>query len=446
MSSIAAFVIAGFYFITAVIIGFKEKRVITRTGGDSFTIIFVFLFINFLLPGIGIYLILGIFGPDLRTGTAFFDQVIFDLTFIDSLAVCLLLILFILGLYSTAASSKRFAQPNLNQWNIEMRGLATILILAGLLTVCTTFFLNLGENFLERYGNLILYRIQSPLIERTAFSANAFTLTQTLTLLSAGVSFIYLAKNRYIRFVICLILVLYGGFLMGSRRGLILPILIIYLCSVLWNRKLYMKTAIFLVPFFIAWISFGKEFTGSHAYNSQIDLQSSYSSYTTMLLRAFSDIGISLVESLAVFQNFSPSLPRLGIDHLLSVLRRLPDGMLGLDIDWPQRIVRTTTEVFTHKDDADLPPGLIGQSWLDLPVLGSFFWGLFIGLQCRLLNSWARNFRPSPAKIALMVLLSFIIALPLNTGSYDFTFSIDIIVLALLMLIVFGKYRSPKSA
>jgi hypothetical protein len=99
--------------------------------------------------------------------------------------------------------------------------------------------------------------------------------------------------------------------------------------------------------------------------------------------------------------------------------------------------VRKTTEVFASSADADIPPVLIGQSWLDFPVIGALLWGLFIGLQSRAFSHLSERLTQSPNKIALTVLASMIIALPINSGSLDFTFSTDIIILTLLLGLVF---------
>jgi hypothetical protein len=135
-------------------------------------------------------------------------------------------------------------------------------------------------------------------------------------------------------------------------------------------------------------------------------------------------------------QHFDVS-PRLGIDHLLSALRKIPDGMIGLNIDWPERIVRIATKTFATANDADIPPGLIGQSWLDLPIIGSLVWGLVIGFQSHFLDRWTARTANTPSKAIFTTLLTIVIALPINTGSYDFTFSVDIIFLVLLLTLFF---------
>jgi len=147
------------------------------------------------------------------------------------------------------------------------------------------------------------------------------------------------------------------------------------------------------------------------------------------LLRAFSEVGISNVESLGTVAFVDLKL-RFGVDHLLSAARRVPEGMFGLDFDFPERVVRYTTTVFAGPEEADIPPGFFGQMWLDFGVFGPPVWGVLFGLQMSIVQVFYRLLRASWQSSAVIALTVFVVALPLNTGSFDFTFSIDIIALA----------------
>lgn len=450
MTPAASFLLAFLYLVVAAAVANNEYHTIVKRGGDSFTIVLAFVFIYLLLPGIGIYCLLGIYGADLRTGNAFFDKVFERLDFVDSLTVCLLTALFILGLYLSARIRwVGYSLVSAPKKELLLRDVIVFFGVSALAFICGKFFMGLGENFLERYINLILFRNLDASVERTFFSANAFSLTQTLTWLAASIFFIYLVEKKYVTALGYFLLMLFAAFLMGSRRGFIFPLSIIYFGSVLLHADLHFRKLFLIVPVVFLWVGFGKELTGSVAYDlNTVAVLDGYKSAGSMMLRALSDIGISQIESLAVLQYFD-IFPRFGLDHLLSVLRRIPDGMIGLDIDWPERIVRITTKAFASENDADIPPGLIGQSWLDFPVAGALLWGLIIGVQCRLLNCWMSRFAHTPAKVIFVVLLALVIALPINTGSYDFTFSVDIIFLVLLIAVFFRggvTIRSSKSA
>lgn len=448
MAPTASFLIAALYLLVAAAIATNEYRNIAQRGGDSFTVVLAFVFIYLLLPGVGIYSLLGVYGADLRTGNIFFDKVFGRLDFVDSLMVCFLTFIFILGLYLSVGFRRTGrGSGGASKKELGLRGWGVFLGISALFFVCGKFFMDLGGDFIERYVNLILFRNLDSSSDRTFFSANAFSLTQTLTWLAAGIFFIYRAEKNHLIAALCFFVMLFSAFLMGSRRGLIFPVLIIYFSSILLRSELHFRKLLVFVPLVLLWVAFGKELTGSVAYSVEAEaVIGNYESPGSMMLRAFSDIGISQVQSLAVLQHFE-TFPRLGFDHLLSVLRRIPDGMVGLDIEWPERIVRITTEAFASKGDADIPPGLIGQSWLDFPVLGAVLWGLFIGAQSRLLDCWASRFARTPSRVVFVVLMSLVIALPINSGSLDFSFSIDIIFLVILIMLFFrARDRSALDA
>lgn len=443
MTPVVSLLIAVAYLATAIMLATKEYNIIQRHGADSFTVVLAFVFIYLLLPGVGIHALFGIYGPSLRSGNSFFDKIYDQLNSVESLIVFFLTLLFITGLY-IAGGLQRLKRKKASYTKLRELQPRELIIWVSIfvgMAICTKFFLDLGENFLERYAGLILFRNLDSSIERTFFSANAFSLTQTLTWLSAGVFFLYLSSGQKSKSLVFFFIMLFSAFLMGSRRGLIFPLLIVYLSSILLYSNLHLKKLLFIIPIIILWIGFGKELTGSIAYDGETsEVLSNYESTGSLFLRAFSDIGISQVQSFGVLQHFGFS-PRLGVDHLLSVLRRLPDGMIGLDIDWPERIVRITTHTFASMNDADIPPGLVGQSWLDLPIFGALAWGLIIGIQCRFLNQWMSRTTHSPAKAVFITLLGTVIALPINTGSFDFTFSVDIIFMVALLLFFFHQKK-----
>ena len=415
-----------------------EWRNVNRRGGDSFTIVLAFVLIYVIVPSLGMHGLLGFYGADLRTGNYFFDKVFTNLNAVDSLLVFLLVVLFLFGFY-LSAGFRRVGRLRRGGERRELKPKDGIIFLGicSVFLMCAKFFWDLGDNFLERYANLILFRNLDALSDRNFFSANAFSLTQTLTWLTAGIFYMYLANDHKVKAFGCFVVMLCSAFMMGSRRGLIFPVLIIYFSSVLYRNDLQLRKLLIFVPLAVLWVGFGKDLTGAVAY----DVDSSvvfgrYDAVASLLLRALADIGISQIQSYAVLQHFDVS-PRLGIDHLLSFLRRFPDGMLGLDIDWPERIVRITTKTFASTNDADIPPGLIGQSWLDLPVIGSLLWGVAIGCQCHLLDRWASTVAHTPSRVVFTTLLALVIALPINSGSYDFTLSVDIIFLVFLLLSFF---------
>ena len=201
------------------------------------------------------------------------------------------------------------------------------------------------------------------------------------------------------------------------------------------SRRNFTKITKYALPVSILaiyWISIGKEFTGSFAYGGEgINI---FNSLENQILRAFSDLGITIIESFATLQNFGFE-PRFGIDHILSVLRRIPaKGLLGLENFFPERIVRITTSRFISADAADIPPGLLGASWLDFPFIGALVWGFVLGSQAYLVGYFFKNKVLNPVGAMLMVTIMFIVALPIDTGSYDYTLSVDMIFLSFILM------------
>jgi hypothetical protein len=65
------------------------------------------------------------------------------------------------------------------------------------------------------------------------------------------------------------------------------------------------------------------------------------------------------------------------------------------------------------------------------------------GLQLSVIQWLLENIRCTRQSAAVLVVLVFIVALPVNTGSFDFTFSVDIVAIsaALLLCLVVRRGR-----
>ena len=425
-----------FYIALGFTILLSEYRRIKKRNFDLFTLFILLYLLYIIVPAAVIHGILG-FNPNQRTGIFFFDSVFNKLNSLDSLIVLILNILLIFGFFIV----KNVFYYNNKYTNsllfIKIRPLAIKFWIFFGFFICFLFFYSLGDNFSDAYSNLIRFRNLDPSIERNAFSANAFSITLTFSWLTAALCFCQYQNGSKGQYLLFFILSLFFSFLMGSRRAYIFLLLIFYFGIILKTNKFYINRVLLILPFAFILIGFGKEFNASFSDERDIShLTENYESIGALFLRIFSDIGISQVESYATIQNFG-FMPRFGIDIILSVLRRIPDGMLGLDIDWPERIVRISTALFTSPEDADIPPGLLGASWIDFPFLGAFFWGLFLGIQFYFANYFYKIIKLNNEKIAFFILVGLILTLPLNSGSYDYVFSIDILLLIFILSTVF---------
>jgi hypothetical protein len=420
-----------------------EKYRTKRLGVDEFTVVTFFILLYLLIPGAAIHIIFALSDSDLTLGNSFFDRVYGNFSLLVAFLVLASTALFVFGfITSSGVVLKKESKYNYAPKKIiTVRKHTSVIIIFLMFGIVLYFFWSLGGSIAERYARLILFRAQDESVVRDAFSANAFSLTQTVAWLSSAFSVWALRSKKFVLFVIFFGLAIISGAIMGSRRGVMFPMILMYFCYSIYRKSWHMWKILPIVPFAVLWIAFGKELIGSTAYGTETQqILSSYGNFWTLLLRAFSEIGISQVQSFATLQ-IIPTEFRFGIDHFLSVARRFPDGMLGLDIDWPERIVRISTTAFVDSEAADIPPGLIGQAWLDLPIFGPLLWGFAIGVQVRLLKRWSSKYIDNASKAVVVTLLSFIIALPINTGSFDFTFSVDIIFLVIVISACFRTRR-----
>jgi hypothetical protein len=159
-----------------------------------------------------------------------------------------------------------------------------------------------------------------------------------------------------------------------------------------------------------------------------------YQSWMSALLRAASDAGLTIVESVGTMLFLHVDM-RFGVDHMLSLAQRFPEGVLGLDFNFPERLVRLSTEAFADANAQDIPPGFAGQMWLDFRAFGPVIWGLMFGLQMAVLQAFFERTERSLQAASVFVLLAFVIVLPINTGSFDFSFSVDIFALIFALLV-----------
>jgi hypothetical protein len=220
----------------------------------------------------------------------------------------------------------------------------------------------------------------------------------------------------------------------------------IYLTLVLHSGRWMVRWIVVGAVPLLLLVAFGKNILAAVAYDGTVEtIVESYESWMSALLRAATDIGITIVESLGTLQFLDVGL-RFGVDHVLSMAQRFPEKSLGLDFDFPERIVRISTAAFADASSQDIPPGLLGQMWLDFRVAGPVIWGLAFGLQMSVIQFFFERTRRTRQSAAVFMLLVFIVALPLNSGSFDFTFSVDIIALAAVLLwcVKFRRQQLPQ--
>lgn len=423
--------------IVAIVLG--ERLRIRRSGPDVITVFMVLFTLQTCVASVIICGTLPFVDRANATGIAFIDNIyraadptIFGMVF--ALTAAFVVVFYVgcamggllLRPLAGTATGERFEMV------VHWRRLMPLLLFGASFT--TASFLLLGDTFIMRYANLILLRSDDLPGGRTIFTSNAFVLTQAWAWL-AVIPLVAAAKRRglSVQWWACLGLVL-GFALMGvSRRAIFLPLLMAYLASVLRTGRWRIGWILATIGPIVFWVAFGKDLLSTIAYGGTVERALGvYESWVNALLRAASDIGTTVVESVGTLALIDLP-PRWGVDHLLSVAQRVPEGFLGFEIDWPDRMVRVSTRAFIGEFHQDVPPGMMGQMWLDFRGVGPVAWGLVFGLQMAVVQHfWSRSARTAEAAV-VFVIVTFMIALPVNSGSFDFSFGMDFIALALAL-------------
>jgi hypothetical protein len=424
----AVFLIAAWIF---------ERSRSRRNGPDAISLFVVLFLLQCALPGVAIYGLLPLVDDIAPTTVPVIDRILVSTDLVTAFAVLLLTVWFLIFFY-VGCSIAKVALPPLKAVapaytvNVDQRRILAIVV-GGFLLALYSFML-LGDTWLTRYVNLILFRGGQEEIERNALNANAFALTQTWSWLSV-LALLTIREHRGRRALwwLCLTLAICLAVLGVSRRSLFLPLVLAYLAFVVHGKRWYLAKGLVAAVPLVLIVAFGKDLLAAIAFSGNpLDVASTYETTASALLRASSEIGLNIVESLGTLQ-FIHMPPRFGVDHILAIAQRFPEGMLGLAFEFPQRIVRISTETFGGVNYQDIPPGLAGQMWLDFRILGPVIWGLLFGFQIGLVQYLFSKTRNTLAASAVLGVVVFIVALPLTTGSFDFTFSVDMIVLVIAL-------------
>jgi len=427
------------YVVFAVAVGLFEMRRTRANGLDVISLFIALFMLQCCFSATAIYGLLPFLDRGDLTSVYAFNHILGQLDITTALLVLCLTITFLLfvyvGCWFGQRALDRLWPPSNNVMLVSVdRWRVTVALLAGLALALYSFWM-LGDSMLGRYANLILLRSNDPSVERTALNANAFSLTQSWSWLSIIAIFCFLdSKWRRILVPGFVLIAIVFAALGVSRRALFLPLLMTFLTFVLYSNQWKLRWIGFAAIPLVIWIAFGKSLLAALAYDGSIEqVAGTYQSWQSAVVRASSDVGITVVESVGTLQ-FVDLPPRLGGDHVLSMMKIFPERTLGFEVDYPERIVRISTTALDDPDAADLPPGLFGQMWLDFRLAGPVLWGIVFGLQLSVIQFLFQRTRCTRQSSVVFVVLVFIVALPLNTGSFDFTFSVDIVGIAAALL------------
>lgn len=340
-----------------------EVRRIRGSGPDVVTVFVVIFVLQCCLPGVVLFASLPFVDPMHPTGTGAFDRILSRVDVATGLLVLGLTAWFAFFFYAFTALTGNLLRRLGMQWPAATRFVVSgaparllCVIALGAVLTSVSFWL-IGDTMFERYANLILFRQYSEDVDRTLLSNYAFSLTQSWAWLSVPALFvIYESRGRSLSWYLCLGCAIVFAVLGVSRRSLFIPMLLAYLALVLFDGRWRLKWVLFLSLPVLLWVGFGKEFFSATASGVSLDeVSGRYSSVASALVRTACDIGITLMESLGTV-NLLDLDARFGVDHLLSLLRRIPVSWFGYDAGLPERIVRISTEAFASADDQDIPP------------------------------------------------------------------------------------------
>jgi hypothetical protein len=443
----SGFLLVAFAYLafTAGVILFEFRR--TRANGIDAISVFVAIFLlQCCLSAIAIFGLLPFVDRDNPTSVYAFNKILGQIDVPTGMLVFTLtaafLLFFYVGCTLGRASLERLwpKAPDVllvtvNKWRIGLT------LLLGMILTLYSFML-LDDTMIGRYTNLVMLRSNDPRFVRTALNANAFSLTETWAWLTVIAIFCFIeARWRRVLLPIFVVIAVLFAVFGVSRRALFIPILMSYLTIVLYSNRWRLRWILAAAVPILVWVAFGKNLIATVAYGGSLDtVAAMYQSWQSAVIRAASDVGITVVESAGTVELIDLP-PRLGGDHVLSMMKIFPERTLGFEVDYPERIVRISTAALDTPDAADLPPGLMGQMWLDFRLAGPLLWGIAFGLQISVIQWFFERTRCTRQASAVFVVLVFIVALPLNTGSFDFTFSVNIVAIAILLLICINIRR-----
>ena len=406
-----------------------------KRGADSFSIFSLLFAAECLVP---LAVISAFFSfrekTSLKLGNELLDLVYFSFSSEDLIIVAVFAILFyfITYIFYACVTGGLEAREIRSMFRVTFNKLIMgIILVTG--AVSLIIMLSQGaDSIAESYRWLVRFRNLDPNIERNFLNANMFSLIQPLLFLSTAGLLICKDKTKA-RYEIFLWLAatLFFGVAAVSRKAIFIPLFLIISTELLAKKKVKFAQ-IFSISLIVVVVLLLVKPLFTYVIGARGDVKTSASNYDDAILYLASDAGLTVCESLGVISLVHMPM-RLGIDHLLSIARRLPEESLGLPDLLPQRIVRRTTEIFYHADAQDIPPGLMGMMWLDYRWFGPIIYGGFFGIGLGMIERLRKKFVSSHAASAMFSIALFVFCLPINTGSLDFTFSMDVFFLFLLL-------------
>lgn len=437
----------------AFIIAIEHRRVRRQNKFDFLTLFWIMFILQAVVPPLIVTAILGLHGNMVSTGVGFYDRV---LRAIDPSVAFGTLLLSVLFWATVCASWFALKKPYIGrEWGRNYRFAQTLMVRRWIVVmtfgvVLMFFLLDTAGGGITAFENLVLLR-GGTLAGWSIASLHVFYgFTQAFAFISVLGVARYAARRNYLRMTGCLALALFFGVMTVSRRAILLEFVLLYFAYVLLAQRLRLKYLFIIGLLSLPIVLFGKtalnvfSATGVFSLSGIVNAAPEQNAWTA-LLRIFADIGRTVTDSWATFLYLNLP-PRFGVDHILSLVRLFNGNTLGLNLNLPERIVRISTAAFISPLSQDEPPGLMGQMWLDFRVFGPLVWGVTLAFQLATLQRIYNRCRKTPEVVALYAVLLYMVSLVINSGSYDFTFSVGWVVFVLLSLLVCRTRQLVPSA
>jgi len=440
---------AGFALLVAGVIALYECARVARHGADLMSLFMLIFGIQCLFPLAYLGLFFSFASGRVVTEILLFDGIyerVKPMGFALVVAFAALFSMVSYLAYGVTVSQLSVLNNGRRPWQIGVRKPVYLsVVVIGLLSG-VYLLLSFGDGLLGGYANLVRFRNLDESIERGFVNANLFSLAQTFLFIGMLGPFVMgrgtsISRAWPLWLLIIAVLASFGV----SRRAIFIPVFFSILVVLLRKGRIGILGPLVVGVLAGIVVVFGKPFLNLIAGN-RASVDADPAALASYVLLFVSEVGISVVESLGTIAMIDVPL-RFGIDHLLSILRRIPTGVMGLEPFLPERFVRYSTEVFLGPDALDVPPGFFGQMWLDFWAFGPLVYGIVVGSLLGCIETVRRRFVNDWPAAALFSLLLFIFALPVNTGSLDFNFYIDIVGLFFLafLFVRIGDVRTSAS-
>lgn len=407
---------------------------------DFFSIINIVFVVNLIFPAIFIYFLYDYY----HQGNFLVYRVMSNANWNDHvlnlLLTCCSWFFIYIGFYSVCKKNK-----SNNKDIIFIRNKFPLFI-----GISSIFILILGVySFLSSFGTISIESLfQSNLFRSGSIedydatrASISFQLLTVLLFATTFFSFNYFEnkKNIYFCTLIEFLVVIFVMLIYGARRLIITWLLVKIILSLFYYRKINWRFLIFSLFMVSCTLIFGEEFMyvlgmGDNGDYSNINLNVSFLS---SIFNICTEMGISVIESLGMIALYQDGY-RYGFDTIIFIVSLVPERMIDLDFNLPDRFVRYTTYLLSGDiNAADIPPGFIGYMWVNLGIIGVFIQSFIYGLIAGLITLVINPIKKYKIGVYLYVLYAFLYAFLINSGNWEFWFKDYLITLFFVVVLIF---------